>query len=112
MTLEALLAEARSLEISKQQAADIESPGTTNAVLPPKSEIVDKTVRCFNCGESWPHDVKAGCPARNRKCNSCRKVSLVGEAEQIRKGNVKDYVDAQRFREPGVNQVNEESKPR
>ena len=74
-TVEALLAEARALEISEQQATDIESPGTANVVLPPKSETPDKTARCFNCGGSWPHDAKAGCPARSRKCNSCKKYS-------------------------------------
>ena len=98
MTHEALLAEARPLDVSEQQASDIESPGTVNAVLPPKSETPDKTARCFNCGGSWPHDTKAGCPARNRKCNSYKKyghyaqycrssqnVSLVGEAEHVGK---------------------------
>ena len=61
MTLEALLAEARALEISEQQATEIESPGTANAVLPPKAETPDKTACCFNCGGSWPHDAKAAC---------------------------------------------------
>ena len=73
MTLEALLAEARVLNVSEQQVTDIESAGTANAVLPPKSETPDKTARCLNCGGSWPHDAKAGCPARNRKCDSCEK---------------------------------------
>ena len=73
MTLEALLAEARELKISEQQATDIESPGTANAVLPQYSETPDKTAPCCNCGESWPHDAKVECPARNQKCNSCRK---------------------------------------
>ena len=65
MTIEALLAEARALELLEEQATEIESPGTANAVLPPnlKSETPDKTARCFNCGGSWPNDAKAGCPA-------------------------------------------------
>ena len=66
MTLEALLAEARALEVLEQQkAASIESPRSANVVLCRKSETLDKKARCFNCGESWPHDAKAGCPARN-----------------------------------------------
>lgn len=73
VTLEALLAKARALEVSEQQATDIESPGSANAVFPQKSKTPDKTARCFNCGGSWPHDAKAGCPAQNRKCNSCKK---------------------------------------
>ena len=52
MTLEALLAEARALEVSEQQATDIESPVSANAVLPPKSTTLNKTARFFNCGES------------------------------------------------------------
>ena len=123
MTLKALLAEARALEVSEQQATDRESPGSANAVLPPKSATLDKTARCFNCGESWPHDAKAGCPARNRKCNSCKKYGHYaqycrssqkyqtgGTGGTHRKGNKK-----QGYRRPRplqtVNQVNEESKP-
>ena len=124
MTLEALLAEARALEVSEQQATDIESPGAANAVLPPKSETPDKPARCFNCGGSWPHDAKAGCPARNRKCNSCKKYghyaqycrsSQKGQSGvkggTRRKGNKK-----QGHRRPKppqtINQVNEESRLR
>lgn len=52
VTLEALLAKARALEVSEQQATDIESPGSANAVFPQKSKTPDKTARCFNCGGS------------------------------------------------------------
>lgn len=45
MTLAALLAKARVLEVLEQQATDIKSLGTANAVLPPKSETPDKTAR-------------------------------------------------------------------
>ena len=89
-----------------------------------KSETPDKTAHCFNCGESWPHDTKAGCPARNRKCNSCKKYGHYaqycrssqkgqsgGRGRTYRKGNKK-----QGHRRPKppqtVNQVNEESRPR
>ena len=47
MTLKTLLAEARVLEVSEQQATNIESPETANAVLPPKSKTPDKTACCF-----------------------------------------------------------------
>ena len=61
MILEALLAEARALEVLEQQkAASIESPRSANVVLCRKSETLDKKACCFNCGESWPHDAKAG----------------------------------------------------
>ena len=70
MTLEALLPKARALEVSEQQAKDIESPGSVNAVVPQKPP---QSKHCFNCGEDWPHDAQAGCPARNRKCNSCKR---------------------------------------
>ena len=71
MTLEILLNEARALEISETQAKDIESSGNAaNAVLPTPSQ---PKKNCFNCGGIWPHDSKTGCPARNRKCNSCHK---------------------------------------
>ena len=118
------MAEARALEISEQQATDIESPGTANALLPPKSETPDKTASCFNCGGSWPHDVKAGCPARNRKCNSCKKYghyaqycrsSQKGQPDR-RGGTHPNGNKKRRRRRPKpprtVNQVNEESRPR
>ena len=72
MTLQALLDEARALEVSEKQAVDIESSGSANAVLPLKSKTPEKKSICFNCGESWPH-VSGGCPPRNRKCNSCQR---------------------------------------
>ena len=72
MTLQALLDEARALEVSEKQAVDIESSGSANAVFPQKSKMPEKKSICFNCGESWPHD-SGGCPARNRKCNSCQR---------------------------------------
>ena len=74
MTLQALLDEAtcRALEVSEKQAVDIESSGSANAVFPQKSKTPEKKSICFNCGESWPHD-SGGCPARNRKCNSCQR---------------------------------------
>ena len=124
MTLEALLAEARALEVSEQQATDIESPGSANAVFPQKSKTPDKAARCFNCGGSWPHDAKAGCPAQNRKCSSCKKYGHYaqccrgsqkgqspGKGGTPRKGNRTQR--RRNFKPPRtVNQVNEESKPR
>ena len=72
MTLQALLDEARALEVSEKQAVDKESSGSTNAVLPQKSKMPEKKSIWFNCGESWRHD-SGGCPARNHKCNSCQR---------------------------------------
>ena len=72
LTLQALLDEARALEVSEKQAVDIESSGSATAVLPQKSKTPEKKRICFNCGESWPHD-SGGSPARNRKCNSCQR---------------------------------------
>ncbi|XP_067026640.1 uncharacterized protein [Acropora muricata] len=73
LTLETLLNEARALEISETQAKDIESSGNANAVLPKPVQKPPAKGNCYNCGESWPHDPTTGCPARNRKCNSCHK---------------------------------------
>ena len=42
MTLQALLDEARALEVSEKQAVDIESSGSANAVLPQKSKTPEK----------------------------------------------------------------------
>ena len=121
MTLEALLAEA--LEVSEQQATDIESPGSANAVFLQKSQTPDKKACCFNCGESWPHDAKAGCLAQNRKCNSCKiyghyaqycrssqKGQSYGKGGPPQRGNRKQR--RRNFKPPRiVNQVNKESKP-
>lgn len=123
MTREALLAKARALEFLEQQVIDIESPGSAKAVFPQKSKTPDKTARCFNCGGSWPHDAKAGCPAQNRKCNSCKKYSHYVQYCQgsqkaqssekgrtPRKGNTMQR--CRNFKPPRtINQVNEESKP-
>ncbi|KAK3716437.1 hypothetical protein QZH41_016846, partial [Actinostola sp. cb2023] len=74
MNLQALLDEARALEISETQAKEIESSGCANAVFPQThSKPPRKKGTCFNCGESWPHDSNTGCPAQSRKCNSCQR---------------------------------------
>ena len=73
LTLETLLNEARALEISETQAKEIESSGNANAILHQSVQKSQAKGNCYNCGESWPHDPKTGCPARNRKCNSCHK---------------------------------------
>ena len=65
--------EARALEISEMQAKDIELSANANAVLSQPTQKSRAKGNCYNCGESWPHDPKAGCPARNRKCKSCHK---------------------------------------
>ena len=52
---------------------DIESPEVPMLCFLQESKTQDKTAQCFNCGGRWPHNAKAGCPAQNRKCNSCKK---------------------------------------
>ena len=73
LILETLLNEARALEISEMQAKEIKSSGNANAVLPQSVQKSRAKGNCCNCGESWPHNPKTSCPARNRKCNSCHK---------------------------------------
>ena len=73
LTLETLLNEARELEGSETQAKDIESSGNSIAVLPQPVQKSRAKGNCYNCGESWPHDPKTGCPVQNHKCNSCHK---------------------------------------
>ena len=58
MTLETLLNEARTPEISETQAKDIESSGNAaNTLLSTPSQ---RQKNCFNCGGIWPHDSKTG----------------------------------------------------
>ena len=76
MTLETLFNEARALKISEMQAKDIESCGNANAVLSQPTQKSRAKGNCYNCGESWPHDPKAGSVQRET-VNATRVTSMV-----------------------------------
>ena len=42
-------------------------------LLPRPPETPQEKRFCYNYGESWSHDPKKGCPARNRKSGVCHK---------------------------------------
>ena len=92
MTLEKLLAKARSLEISEEQASGIEQsigrPDSVNRLgnKPSHKPFVPKmgqyrkppTNQCRNCGLSWPH-TNGPCPARGHTCSKCGKLNHYAE---------------------------------
>ena len=96
MTLEALLAEARALEVSEQQATDIESPGTVNAV-----EEAGRTT--LKLGALL--GIGSAIPARNMAIMRSivevpKTVSLVGEAEHAGKEIRSKDIDVPSPRKP------------
>ena len=54
------LSEARSNEISQQQASGV------HRVEQHRGTRSDRTTLCYNCGYPWPHDGK--CPAAGKEC--------------------------------------------
>ena len=74
LTLEKMLTLSRSLETSKLQAAHIENNEKEEEVAcikKKKSFSKNKSNKCFQCGESYPH--KDVCPAKGKTCGKCNK---------------------------------------
>ena len=73
MTLDKLLSEARSLELSDRQAREIEGHAAVNQVHTKWSNSKPSKMsrECYNCGEAYPHDGE--CPAKSRKCAICKQ---------------------------------------
>ena len=100
-----MVIEARALEVSEQQATDIESPGRANVVFPQKSKTPDKTAHCFNCGGSWPHDAKAAIPVKNTAImrsivEALKRVNLLGKVEHLEKETGSKDVETSSPRKP------------
>ena len=92
MNLSTLLSTARAMELSDQQASEIEKAETSETVKPirsPKQSGTDQRNRiserrpatqhqyirrnqtCRNCGGEFPH--KGQCPAKGKSCSFCHK---------------------------------------
>ena len=79
LTLDALLAKARSIETSELQASGMEnmSGESANKVQirkppPPRKPPTTRSTQCRSCGLAWPH--KDGpCPAKGQTCRACGK---------------------------------------
>ena len=85
LTLDALLAKARSLEASERQATGMERSLQDESVQNVRSKGIKgsgsqikgsgsqmSTTKCRKCGLSWPH--KTGpCPAKGQTCRKCGK---------------------------------------
>ena len=91
LSLDALLAKARSMEVSETQASGIEkfTPPenvTVNHVKMKRFPKQTSETQCRNCGFTWPH--KDGpCPAKGKMCNTCGKpnhFSRVCRTKQIK----------------------------
>ena len=61
------LSEARSNEISQQQASGV------HRVEQRRGTRSDRTTLCYNCGYPWPHDGE--CPAAGKECRRCGKMN-------------------------------------
>ncbi|XP_064483033.1 uncharacterized protein K02A2.6-like [Ornithodoros turicata] len=87
-TLDQLLTQGRTYEITARQVKDIEASMSTDVhrLTRKKSQRSNASTdtgtststrqdkQCFNCGGAWPHKGgKQSCPARNATCNACRK---------------------------------------
>ncbi|XP_064468936.1 uncharacterized protein K02A2.6-like [Ornithodoros turicata] len=87
-TLDQLLTQGRTYEITTRQVNDIEASMSTDVhrLTRKKSQRSNASTdtgtststrqdkQCFNCGGAWPHKGgKQSCPARNATCNACRK---------------------------------------
>ena len=86
LSLDNLLAKARSLEASETQATGMEKnlPQAPGELLnyvdakkfrpqaPPSRFIPRKSNTCLNCGLEWPHR-DGPCPARGHTCSHCGK---------------------------------------
>ena len=125
LDLTALLKAGRALELSEMQAKEVESDKTTVNVVNNKkksekrskkgkgcqrerhsgsrrgshkeSRKSDEATKCRKCGGTYPH--KDSCPARNKKCTSC-KVCRTVPPDSVKRMTEEegtdddDYVDA------------------
>ena len=84
LSLDNLLAKARSVEASETQASEMEqSFATANRVQlkkpqrrtfqKPACTQIPSAKHCRNCGLTWPHK-KGLCPAQGKICKKCRKL--------------------------------------
>ena len=80
MSLTDLLKHARSLEITEQQAKDIEKGESVNALRHQgykqqgPQEKKNNDSKCRNCGGTWPHPGgRTSCPAYGKTCTTCSK---------------------------------------
>lgn len=91
LKLEDLIKEARALELSDKQAAEIENkevnalsqrqskrrrrpnPEKQSQKPGPDTPAPEESRTCRNCGLEYPHKTK--CPAQGKKCNFCKKLN-------------------------------------
>ena len=90
MTLSRLIDVARVMELSEIQAKGIErvsnishsqcvnkvtKHGKPKQWAPTVKETQSNSIKCRNCGQSWPHKGgKSACPAMGRECRNCTKL--------------------------------------
>ena len=91
MTLSRLIDVARVMELSEIQAKGIEhvsnishsqcvnkvtKHGRPKQWAPTVKETQSNSIKCRNCGQSWPHNGgKSACPAMGRECRNCTKLN-------------------------------------
>ena len=85
-----ILTLARASEAAKDQAMAMESSEPSTMIKTEPISAVDKRnlrttgnksnknmseeMKCFNCGNEYPHDKENGYPARNKECHKCKQV--------------------------------------
>ena len=94
LTLNALLAEGRSIEVTERQAAGIEKSLATIKLDEPGPSETDDSLnairsqprrqslpreekpkrKCYYCGLDYPHKTN-GCPAEGKECSLCHKMN-------------------------------------
>ena len=86
LTLEQIMLEARSLELSEAQAKQIEGESVAPVYKVQKHRSYQRkpqqkerssgqsSNKCFNCGGNYPHN-DTPCPAKGKTCSYCKKLN-------------------------------------
>ena len=127
LTLNALLAEGRSIEVTERQVAGIEKPLATIKLDEPCSRETEESLnairrpqqrqslsreetpkrKCYYCGLDYPHKTN-GCPAEGKQCSLCHKMSRFARVCKSSQNRDRTRTNQTKFRRqrPSINNLN------